>query len=391
VNPFFLVALSVLGGGLLFLTHRLAFAPRWGLRWTLWAVPLVLVVMTGLSFLQFGSGATFASPDTIRPLVWLGATWLAFALYLLLGLVIVALVSWVWGRVGPRREPGQTWGQRRVSLRERRQRVNRWGVAIAMALAVAITGYGVVKADDPTITPMTVRSAQLPEAFDGTTVALITDLHAGAVRSADFTRKVVQRTNAAKPDLIVLSGDLIDGPVWRYGPTLEPLKDLTAPLGVFAVTGNHEMYSGTIRGWEDAWADLGVTVVSNKVVPITKDGQSIALGGVHDFSGVGEFAPDYDAATAGVSPGEFQMVLAHQPRQAFSFEGRGVDLQLSGHTHGGQLWPFRQLVLSQQPMIDGYAVVAGVPVVTSRGAGAWGPPVRTGADPQIPLITLARG
>lgn len=391
MNPFFLVALSVLGGGLLFLTHRLAFAPRWGLRWTRWAVPVVLVVLTGLSLLQFGAGATFVSPDTVRPLVWLGATWLAFALYLLLGLLLVALVSFVWGRIGPRRETGQSGRERRVSLRERRQRVNRWGVVLATALALGITGYGVMKANDPVITPMTIRSPQLPAAFDGATVALITDLHAGPVRSADFTRKVVERTNAATPDLIVISGDLIDGPVWRYASTLEPLKDLKAPLGVFAVTGNHEMYSGTIQGWEDSWAELGVTVIPNKVVQVSRDGASIALGGVHDFSGVGEFAPDYAAATAGVSPEEFQVVLAHQPRQAFALEGKGVDLQLSGHTHGGQVWPFRQLVLSQQPMIDGYAVVAGVPVVTSRGAGAWGPPVRTGADPQIPLITLSRG
>jgi predicted MPP superfamily phosphohydrolase len=124
---------------------------------------------------------------------------------------------------------------------------------------------------------------------------------------------------------------------------------------------------------------------------VTSGGDSMAIGGVHDWSGTGEFAPDYDAAVEGVAASTFQIVLAHQPRAASRLAGRGVDLQVSGHTHGGQLWPFRALVLLQQPMVDGQAVIDGVPVITSRGAGAWGPSVRVGADPEIPVLTMTRG
>jgi predicted MPP superfamily phosphohydrolase len=372
---FVLIPVAVLGVGIWFISHRLAWAPRWPSRWLRWSAPVLLIGLTGLSFLEFGGGPSFLTPAQARPLAWTGATWLAVALYLLLGCVALSVASLVLG-----------WGNP-----PRRLRVNRVGAPLVVLTALAITTYGVVRAADPTVTPMTFRSAALPTGFEGAKVALVTDIHAGAVRSAATVRRIVERTNAAEPDLVLISGDLIDGPVDRYAAELAPLRDLRAPLGVFAVTGNHEMFSGTVAGWQDAWADLGVTVVSNAVTTVTSGGDSIAIGGVHDWSGRGELAPDYDAAVEGVAQSTFQIVLAHQPRAASRLAGRGVDLQVSGHTHGGQLWPFRRLVLLQQPMVDGQAVVDGVPVVTSRGAGAWGPPVRTGADPEIPVITLTRG
>ncbi|WP_395653856.1 metallophosphoesterase [Phycicoccus elongatus] len=372
---FLLVPVAVLLGALGLLTHRLIHAPRWRSRRARLAALVGMVVLTGLSFLQFGAGPTFLSPAQARPLVWIGATWLATAHYLLLGALVMAVLSLVLG-----------WGNR-----ERKTRVNRIGAALVVVAALATTAYGVVKAADPTVTPMTFRSPALPAAFDGTKVALITDIHAGAVRSAATVQRIVDRTNAAEPDLVLIAGDLIDGPVDRYAAELAPLRGLRASLGVYAVTGNHEMYSGTISGWEDDWKTLGIQVVSNAVTTVTSGGDSMAIGGVHDWSGTGEFAPDYDAAVEGVAASTFQIVLAHQPRAASRLAGRGVDLQVSGHTHGGQLWPFRALVLLQQPMVDGQAVIDGVPVITSRGAGAWGPSVRVGADPEIPVLTMTRG
>lgn len=375
---FLLVVLVVLGGGLVLLSHRLAWAPRWRARWVRWVVPTVLVLLTGASFLQFGAGPTFLSPRAARPFVWLGATWLALALYLLLGLLLLWLVTAVVGlfRGGPRREFSA--------------RVHRVGVPAVLVGAFAVTGFGLARAEDPVITPYAVRSPDLPASLSATRVAVVTDLHAGPVLSAAFTRKVVERVNAAQPDIVLLAGDLIDGPDWRYAQELAPLADLSAPMGVFAVTGNHEMYSGTIPQWEQAWRELGITVLDNASTVVTRDGASLRVAGVHDWSGVGDFAPDYDAAVAQVAPEDFTLLMAHQPRAALKLDASLVDLQVSGHTHGGQLWPFRQLVLGQQPMIDGEASVNGIRVITSRGAGTWGPPVRLGADPQIPLITLKR-
>lgn len=386
---FLLIVLGVLGGGILFLSHRLAFAPRWPQRWLRWLITFMIVALTGLSFLQFGAGPRFLSPESARPIVWAGATWLTFALYLVLGLIPVALVSLAarWIPFGGRRDP-QRPGH--ASSRSRRVRVNRLGVPVVVTGALVMTAFGVARADDPALTAVTVASPDLPVSFDGTTVAVVTDLHAGPVRSAAFTRRVVDRVNAAEPDLVVLVGDVIDGPVDRFGADIAPLADLRAPLGVLAVTGNHEMYSGTIAQWEQRWRELGITVVSNRQVALDRDGERITVGGIHDLSGTGDFAPDPAAAVAGVAPTDFAMILAHQPRQASSLDNRVVDLQISGHTHGGQLWPFRRLVLAQQPVIDGLHPVDGIPVLTSRGAGTWGPPTRIGADPEIPLITLRR-
>jgi uncharacterized protein len=239
------------------------------------------------------------------------------------------------------------------------------------------------------VTRFEVVSPQLPPQFDGVRVALVTDLHAGAVRSAAFTQQVVDLVNEQRPDLVVVAGDLVDGTAARYSPEIGPLSGLEAPLGVFATTGNHEMFRDTAN-WVTAFEDVGLTVLRNTAVPLRRDGATVTLAGVHDATGEGQWAPDYDAALGGTHAGGFTLLAAHQPLQALSVEGRGVDLQLSGHTHGGQMWPINYLVPLQQPMLEGKATVAGTTVVTSRGAGAWGPAVRVAAPPEVPIVTLRR-
>lgn len=376
---FFVVALAVLLAGLVWLSHRLAFAPGWRPRWVRVVVPVVLVVLTGLSFLQFGAGPTVVSADAARPVVWLGATWLALALYLLLALVPVAFVSWLTG-LAPRTDRPE-W----------RRRIHRVGVPLAVAAALVITGLGVASAADPVVTPRTITAKDLPASFDGVRVALLSDLHVGPTRGSAFTSEVVRRVNAATPDLVVISGDLVDGPEWRYGSAVDPLKDLKAPLGVFAVTGNHETYSGTLADWERRFTGLGIEMIDNRRLAVLKETERIWLLGLSDFNATGTGAPDYDKPLARVETSDFALLLAHQPRSALRMQGGRVDLQLSGHTHGGQLWPFRQFVLLQQPMVDGLAQIGDIPVLTTRGTGTWGPPVRVGASPQIPVITLRKG
>jgi len=378
VLAFLLIALTVVGLLTFWLHRRLVVAPGWQTRWR-YAVTLVLVALTALAVVTAAGGLRWGTADDTRPVAAVALSWLVVALYLSLALAATqlgALALWL------------------VTARERRapllRRFNRVTAPLAAVAALGVTAYGAVEASDPTITRTSHTSAELPRAFDGTKVALVTDLHAGVVHGSDFARKVVDRVNAAEPDLVVLSGDVVDAPFERHRAEIAPLADLEAPLGVFAVTGNHEMYTGSTAQWVAEWKRLGITVLSNSSEVVSKGAETIRVAGVHDREGTGEFAPDPGRALGGTADA-FTLYVAHQPVMAEVSSDRGVDLQLSGHTHGGQVWPFDLLVPLQQPMVEGFAVVDGVPVITSRGAGTWGPPVRIAAAPEIPLITLKRG
>ena len=374
-----LVPLAVLGGFLAFVWHRLAVAPGWRPRWVRWVVALVLVGLTALALAGFDVWGGSFTPAQMRPAVWLGQAFLATCLYLFLGLGAVWLVCVGIWLVRWQHDHG----------RDGRRRLNRVASPLVAVAAVAVTAYGAFEAASPSVTRFEVASPELPPQFDGVRVALVTDLHAGAVRSAAFTRQVVDLVNAEHPDVVVIAGDLVDGTAARYAPEIAPLADLEAPLGVYATTGNHEMFRDTAN-WVTAFEAVGLTMLENSAVPLERDGATITLAGVHDLTGEAEWAPDVDAALAGTDAGSYTLFAAHQPLQALDVEGRGVDLQVSGHTHGGQMWPINHLVPLQQPMLEGKETVAGTTVVTSRGAGAWGPAIRVAAPPEVPIITLRR-
>ncbi len=380
MNLFFLVALGVFGGFLVWVWHRLAIAPRWERRWVPWVVAIVLVVLTAFAFEGFDVWGTQFSPATMRPVAWTGQAFLASCLYLFLGLLPVWLVSVLLWFVLWRRDHG----------RVARRSLNRVASPLVVVLTLAVIGYGSWEATRLSVTRYEVSSPDLPAEFDGTTVALLADIHAGAVRSATFTRGVVDLVNAQRPDLVVIAGDLEDGTAARYGPELAPLADLRAPLGVFAVTGNHEMYRDTAN-WVEEFGSLGLTVLENESAPLTRGDARITLAGIHDREGSGEWAPDPDAALSATDPSDFLLFLAHQPVEAEQVQGRGVDLQMSGHTHCGQMWPLNHLVPLQQPVLGGLDRVGDVPVLTTCGVGAWGPAVRVLAPPEVPIVTLRRG
>jgi len=205
---------------------------------------------------------------------------------------------------------------------------------------------------------------------------------------------------------VVLAGDLVDGTVAELGPELSALARLEAPYGVVVTTGNHEFLTGQVDDWLAFWRAQGLTVLDNSGIQLTRQGATIDVLGINDASGTGSHSPDLTAAarvleqafgtaldgTEADGEGRFRLLVAHQPVQALAHGNQaarfGVDLQLSGHTHGGQLWPFGYLVLLQQPVLDGLHQVGGIQVLTSRGAGAWGPPVRVGAPPEVVMVTL---
>ncbi|WP_243635319.1 metallophosphoesterase [Tsukamurella pulmonis] len=340
----------------------------------------VAVVLAGLLTLATPVGLLAGNgridPDRWRWISAAGLTWLATVFYLLLTLLVLG-VLWVLTRLIRLARPEFDGAplRRVVAL-------------VGVVGAVGATLYGLVEAATPRITHTQVGLASMPAAFGPLRVALITDIHAGPVRTRAFVQDVVDRTNAENPDLVILGGDLIDGTVAQIGEDLAPLRGLRAPLGVLAVTGNHEYYAGDAVNWVQRWRDVGVRPLVNESVRIERGGAAITVVGVNDRKGTAPLAVDYDAAFAGVDPAAFALAVAHEPLQGREFARRGADLQVAGHTHGGQLWPFRYFVKLQQPALQGLESVDGMPVYTSRGAGAWGPPVRVAAPPEIAILEL---
>ncbi|MEH3156259.1 MAG: metallophosphoesterase [Gordonia paraffinivorans] len=344
------------------------------------AVTLDVVIVAGTAAAVVGvlSGRVL-DPLWARPLAFAGWTWTAVVLYLILGTLVVGIVTLTMRVVA---------GLRGRDSSAARLRVHRIGSAVVAVASFATVGYGLAEAADPRVTRTTVTLDRLPPEFDGARVALVSDLHAGPARGVAFVRDVVDEIQGVAPDMIVLAGDLTDGTVDLVGGDLAPLRDLSAPLGVFAVSGNHEFYAGDGGRWLDLWSDLGVTVLRNEHRSVERGGASIDVVGINDATAPSPYEPDLDLALAGRDDSRMALLLAHQPRQALEALDRGVDLQVSGHTHAGQIWPLRHLVPLQQPTVEGLDTIGATTVYTTRGAGAWGPPVRVGAPPEIAVLEL---
>lgn len=263
---------------------------------------------------------------------------------------------------------------------------------LVVALTLLVTFIGYINARRiPRVARVTVPIAGLPEALHGFTIAQITDLHVGPTIKRAYVAGVVNRLNTLNPDLIAMTGDLVDGDVDALGPHIAPLAGMSARHGVFAVTGNHEYYSG-VGQWISEYERLGMRVLMNEHVVVEHNGAPLVVAGVTDFS-AGKFdaaqtsdpARALAGAPAGVTPA---ILLAHQPRSAPAAAKAGFDLQLSGHTHGGQFWPWSLFVPLQQPFTAGLHKLGRLWIYTSRGTGYWGPPKRFGAPSEITLLRL---
>jgi len=344
------------------------------------AATTVLVAGAALTLTASLVGTTL-DPAWARPLGYLGWTWLAVLLYLTLWAVVIGLT-----RLANR----LSWSLRRTErpTAPSRRRTLRIATAVAALTSVTAVAYGTVEASHPRIAHVRVPLQRLPAEFDGLRVALVTDLHVGPARGADFTRKVVDLVAGENPDLIVLGGDLSDGTIARVAADLEPLRDLDAPLGVFGVSGNHEYYSDDALAWLDHWETLGVQTLRNEHVTLTRGADSIDIAGVYDWTAPAPHEADLAAALDGRDPNRFVLLVAHQPRQVLDAAELGVDLQLSGHTHGGQMWPLGLFVPLANPSVTGLDRFDDTTLYTSRGAGAWGPPVRVATPPEITILEL---
>jgi predicted MPP superfamily phosphohydrolase len=252
--------------------------------------------------------------------------------------------------------------------------------------AVGLVGSGVQTAlGPPQLKRVQLPLAKLPRTADGLRVALISDIHLGPLRGYSHTRRIVDMVNGLDVDIVAIVGDLVDGSVEELGYAASPLRELRSRDGAYFVTGNHEYFAG-FQPWVDEIGSLGVRPLRNELVSL----RGLDLAGVNDVTGsTYDDGPDFDAALAGRDPSRAVVMLAHQPIQAHQSVKYGVDLQLSGHTHGGQLVPFNLIVKATgQPVVSGLGEVDGMPVYVTNGAGFWGPPVRVGAPPDITLVEL---
>ncbi len=259
-------------------------------------------------------------------------------------------------------------------------------------LALALTAIGFVNARRRArVRNVDVPIAGLPSALEGFTIAQISDLHVGPTIKRRYVEAVVDAVNALDADLIAITGDLVDGAVQHLSAHTAPLRGLAARHGTYFVTGNHEYYSG-VTAWVNELRRLGLHVLMNEHVVLDHDGASLLLAGVTDF-GAHHFHPshrsDPAAALAGApAAARVRVLLAHQPRSAAAAEQAGFDLQLSGHTHGGQFFPWNLLVRFWQPFTAGLHRLGRLWVYTSRGTGYWGPPKRLGAPSEITRLRL---
>lgn len=337
-------------------------------RWLGWAYLFASLILMPLG-LRAGNGR--------RLLAWAGLLAMGvFSSLAVLSLLRAALlvVLDLFGRAGPAAEAAS---------------------AVAVLVLVAlITLAGLYNARRlPRVVRRDIVLPGLSPALDGFSIVQLSDLHIGPTLRRAWLERVVARANGLAPDLTVITGDLVDGSVEALREHVEPLSRLDARHGVYAVTGNHEYYAGA-GPWVQELARLGLVVLLNEHVRVRHAEADLVVAGVTDYS-AHHFEPSHRSdprrALDGAPLVAPKILLAHQPRSAEAAAAAGFDLQLSGHTHGGQFWPWMHGVRFQQPWVAGLQRLGALQIYISRGTGYWGPPLRFGAPAEISHLRLVRG
>ncbi|HRL22519.1 MAG TPA: metallophosphoesterase [Alcaligenes sp.] len=348
--------------------------------WLKWLLTL-LVFATALHHrivaTYWGTRASPEIPSELIMLLGWGFGTLLMAACLLLTLDIVGLLTWALHRPS---------GQK--LLRASRPRAT---IGVAVMVIAALGVWQAVRV--PGVKTIEIALPNLPAELDGFRMAQLTDLHASRLLQQDWMRAVVDKTNALSADLIVITGDLVDGSVAARRNDVAPLQDLSAPHGVFVVAGNHEYYANYVQ-WMEHFDALGLRLLRNEHTLITRNDAAFALAGITDATAVqhGQPRPDTRAALAGIPAGMLTVLLSHRPANAPLNATAGAHLQLSGHTHGGQILGMHKIVaLANGGYVSGLYEVGDMQLYVSNGAGLWpGFPLRVGRPSDITLITLRR-
>ncbi len=345
--------------------------------WRLWSVPLLAAAGAHRVLLAAALVLWLFSPlalvlSRVRPkfapvpLEFVAAAWMGVLFLLLCALLVVDVVT-AGGLLLPRLAPT----------------MRGWALVIAALLSLIGLVQGL---RSPRWWDYEVRLAGLPAERDGTVLVAVSDIHLGTLIGERWMARLVDRVNAMKPDLVVVDGDLVDGNVGEVKPLLPVLKRLRAPLGVWAVTGNHEWYAGIDRSVQ-LLEEAGYTVLRDRWAEVVP---GLVFAGVDDLTArrqFGQLDHPVEKALAG-RPAGATVLLSHSPLNADAAAAAGAGLMLSGHTHDGQIWPFGYLVRFVYPLLGGRYEVNGMSVIVCRGTGTWGPRMRLWRPSEIVRITL---
>jgi hypothetical protein len=263
-----------------------------------------------------------------------------------------------------------------------------------LATAALSTGYGIAEAKQtPQVKEVPVLIPHLPAQFEGFQIVQITDMHISPTFRRPCVEEIVAVVNTLNADIVALTGDLVDGTVEQLADDAAPLGNIKSAMGNYFVTGNHEYYSGAME-WIEEIRRLGFSVLINEHRIITRDKRKMLLAGVTDYR-EGRMLPDHQSdphkAMKAAPKTDVKILLAHQPKNIFDAARAGYDLQISGHTHGGQFFPWNLLVRFAQPYVSGLHTHQNTRIYVSRGTGYWGPPLRVGSPSEITLIKLIGG
>lgn len=368
LQPFVLVVTALLAAAYTYVATRLAAGP---LGWVAIAVPFVLVwVVPVLYWARRRDREEIWLDDLVHRASYLAMAWVSFVLVLTLGRDLLLALTRL-APLAPLRTPLLEGGPELVIVAS--------FVALAAGMATASRG--------PRVREVRVAMPNLHPDLQGFRIVHISDLHVGRTIGQSYVERTVARARTLAPDLVALTGDMVDGPVERLAPAVAPLAELATGGRAFFVLGNHDCYSGAGE-WIARFRELGMTVLLNEQVRLRHGSAELLIGGVVD--------PAYrplrpEIASVADEVADLRLLLAHNPKLSPLGAGAGFDLQLSGHTHAGQFFPWTLAVrLVHAPHVSGLSREGRMQVYVSAGTGSWGPPVRFGTSPELTLLTLVR-